>query len=40
MGQIVQQVALHAQGNQKNHENVNIVTTRSEKVAKEKEEEL
>ena len=38
MGQIAQQVALQAQGNQKNHENVNVVATRSQKTAEEKED--
>ena len=36
MGQITQQVALWAQGNQKSHENMNVVKTRSEEVAREK----
>jgi hypothetical protein len=41
LGQIAQQVTLQVQGNQKSHENVNVVTTRrSEKVAKEREEEV
>src|ERR1051325_6412151 len=40
MGQIAQQVAMQAQGNQKNHENVNVVTTRSENVANEREDEV
>src|ERR1051325_875260 len=40
MGQIVQQVAMQAQSSQKNHENVNAVTTRSENVAKEREDEV
>ena len=40
MYQIAQQVALRAQENQKSHENVNVVKTRSEKVDKEKEDGL
>ena len=40
MGQIAQQVAMQAQENQKNHENVNVVTTRNEKAAEEKKYEV
>ena len=40
MGQIAQQVALQAQGNQKNHEYVNVVATRSQKAIEEKEDEV
>ena len=40
MGQIAQQVAMRAQENQKNHENVNVVTTRNEKAAEEKKDEV
>ena len=40
MGQIAQQVALRARENQKNHENVNDVTTRKGKAAEEKKGEV
>ena len=40
MGQIAQQVDLQVQGNQKSHENVNAVTTRSKFFSKEREEEV
>ena len=40
MGQIAQQVALRAQENQKNHKNVNAVTTKNEKAAEEKKDEV
>ena len=39
MRQITQHLSLQVQGNQKNNESVNVLTTRSQKVAKEKEEE-
>ena len=40
MRQITQHLSLQVQGNQKNNESVNVLTTRSQKVAKEKQEEV
>ena len=40
MGQVAQQVALQAQESLKSHENGNVIKTRSEKVDREKEDEV